>query len=74
MEHTAVNWKMLLFGINTKNPKEMIYQIPRLFFSGIRSFSGNIAIGNPGGASVPSLKPFPIAHENQEILSFAEIE
>lgn len=58
--HSLVHWKMLLFGIHTKNIKEIIGQIPRLLVGGIKSFVGNIPVGNTGGANVPPLQPMEI--------------
>ena len=55
-EHTSVHWKMLRFGIQIKNLKEVIGQIPRLLFGGVKSFVGKIPIGNTGGANVPPLR------------------
>ncbi|PRX46817.1 DUF3703 domain-containing protein [Salegentibacter salegens] len=65
--HTYVHWKMLQFGFRIKNGKEILGQIPRLIFGGVKSFVGKIPVGNPGGANVPPLKPFPIEKELQEI-------
>ena len=65
--HSYVHWKMLQFGINIKSSKEVIGQIPRLIFGGVKSFVGKIPVGNPGGANVPPLKPFPIEDELQEL-------
>lgn len=73
-EHTAIHWKMMLFGFRTKNIKEIVGQIPRLLFGGVKSFVGNIPLGNPGGAGVPSLKPFPIASDLEEILDNSKID
>ena len=72
--HTFVHWKMLLFGFRIKSGKEIIGQIPRLVFGGVKSFVGKIPIGNPGGANVPPLKPFPIEKELQDIFSKAGID
>lgn len=58
--HSYVHWMMLQFGIKIKSSKEIIGQIPRLLVGGIKSFVGNVPVGNPGGANVPPLKPFPI--------------
>ena len=71
--HTFVHWKMLQFGIKIKNRKEVLGQIPRLLFGGIKSFVGKIPEGNPGGANVPPLKPFPIKKELQAIFTKAEV-
>jgi hypothetical protein len=65
--HTYVHWKMLQFGFKIKNGKEIFGQIPRLIFGGVKSFVGKIPVGNPGGANVPPLKPFPIEKELQDI-------
>ncbi|MEY8848774.1 DUF3703 domain-containing protein [Psychroserpens sp. XS_ASV72] len=72
--HTFVHWKMLQFGIQIKNGKEIIGQIPRLVFGGVKSFVGKIPVGNPGGANVPPLKPFPIENELKIIFEEAGIE
>lgn len=66
-EHTYVHWQMLQFGIKIKNRKEIIGQIPRLIFGGVKSFVGKIPVGNPGGANVPPLKPFPINKDLHDI-------
>lgn len=65
--HSLVHWKMLQFGFRIKSSKEIIGQIPRLIFGGVKSFVGKVPVGNPGGANVPPLKPFPIEQELQEI-------
>lgn len=69
MAHTAVHWKMFLFGIKIKNTKEVIGQIPRLLFGGLKSFVGHIPIGNTGGANVPPLKPMEIPEDLQKIIN-----
>lgn len=74
IEHSFVHWKMLQFGFKLKNGKEIIGQIPRLLFGGIKSFVGKIPAGNPGGANVPPLKPFPIDEDLQMIFKKAEID
>lgn len=67
--HTYVHWKMLQFGFRTKSKKEILGQIPRLILGGVFSFVGKVPHGNPGGADVPALKPFPIESELQDILT-----
>ncbi|NBG65439.1 DUF3703 domain-containing protein [Acidiluteibacter ferrifornacis] len=71
--HTMVHWKMLQFGIRIKNGKEIIGQIPRLLVGGVKSFVGKIPVGNPGGANVPPMKPFPIDPEIQHIFKKANV-
>lgn len=65
--HTFVHWKMLQFGCKIKSSKEILGQIPRLIFGGVKSFVGKIPVGNPGGANVPPLRSFPIEKEIQDI-------
>ena len=72
-EHTCVHWKMLLFGFRIKSSKEVIGQIPRLLFGGVKSFVGKIPKGNPGGSNVPPLKPFPIEKELRDLFIAAGI-
>ncbi len=72
--HSYVHWKMLQFGIRIKNTKEIIGQIPRLFFGGVKSFVGKVPVGNPGGANVPPLQPFPIEQELQDIFKKAGVQ
>lgn len=55
-EHNAVHWRMLLFGFRTKNTREVIGQLPRLVFGGVKSFVGTVPIGNTGGADVPAMR------------------
>ena len=71
--HTLVHWNMLQFGIRIKSGKEVMGQIPRLIFGGVKSFVGKIPVGNPGGANVPPLKPFPIEKELETIFANAGI-
>ncbi len=68
LQHTYVHWKMLLFGLKTKNTREIIGQIPRLAFGGVKSFVGKIPVGNTGAANVPALQPMQIPDELMEII------
>lgn len=72
--HTYVHWKMLWFGFRIKSLKEIVGQIPRLIFGGIKSFVGKVPIGNPGGANVPPLKRFPIEEDIREIFIKAGVD
>lgn len=71
--HTYVHWKMLVFGFKIKSGTEILGQIPRLLIGGVKSFVGKIPVGNPGGANVPPLKPFPIEKELQDIFAQAGV-
>lgn len=65
--HSYVHWKMLQFGFRIKSRKEIIGQIPRLIFGGIKSFVGKVPTGNTGGSNVPPLKSLPIDADIQKI-------
>ena len=69
IEHTVVHWKMICFGFKIKNTKEVIGQIPRLLFGGVKSFVGKIPIGNTGGANVPPLMPMEIPDDLKLIIN-----
>ncbi len=71
--HTVVHWEMLKFGFKIKSSKEILGQIPRLIFGGVKSFVGKVPVGNPGGANVPPLKPFPIDNDLQAIFVSAGV-
>ena len=71
--HSYVHWKMLMFGVKIKDKKEIIGQIPRLVFGGVKSFVGKIPVGNPGGANVPALKSFAIEKDLLNIFTNAGI-
>lgn len=68
IEHTKAHWQMLLFAFRIKSIKEITGQIPRLLVGGIKSFVGEIPVGNSGGANVPPLKPMEIPNDLKEIL------
>lgn len=72
--HSEVHWKMLLFGIQIKSVKEVIGQIPRLLVGGVKSFVGTIPVGNPGGANVPPMRPFPIEEDLASIFAKAGVQ
>jgi hypothetical protein len=69
IEHTLAHWEMLKFAFAIKNTKEIIGQIPRLIVGGIKSFVGEIPVGNTGGANVPPLLPMEIPADLQAILN-----
>jgi hypothetical protein len=67
-EHTYVHWVMMKFGIKIKNRREILGQIPRLLVGGVKSFVGNIPVGNTGGANVRPLQPMEIPADLKRIL------
>lgn len=71
IEHTIVHWKMFCFGCKIKNTKEIIGQLPRLLFGGIKSFVGKVPVGNTGGANVPPLRSMEIPPDLKLIIEQA---
>jgi hypothetical protein len=70
-QHSYVHWIMLKFGFRIKNNKEDIGQIPRLLAGGVKSFVGEIPVGNTGGANVPPLRRMEIPADLKHILKKA---
>ena len=68
MEHNAVHWRMLKFGIRIKDGREIIGQLPRLIIGGVKSFVGTVPIGNTGGADVPPMRPLELPKDIAAIL------
>ncbi|MEY4594258.1 MAG: hypothetical protein RIQ47_668 [Bacteroidota bacterium] len=66
--HTLVHWKMLLFGIKIKDIREIIGQIPRLLIGGVKSFVGEVPVGNTGGVNVSPLKRMEIPGDLKNII------
>lgn len=66
--HNHVHWLMLKFGIHIKDGREIVGQIPRLVIGGVKSFVGNIPVGNTGGANVPPLRPMEIPDDLAALL------
>jgi hypothetical protein len=59
---------MLKFGVHIKSTKEVLGQIPRLLVGGVKSFVGQIPVGNTGGANVPPLRLMDISPDLKQIL------
>jgi len=72
LAHSYVHWQMLKFGFRIKNTKEVLGQITRLVFGGIKSFVGHIPVGNTGGANVPALKPMEVPEDLAEIINYTK--
>ncbi|REH54607.1 uncharacterized protein DUF3703 [Tenacibaculum gallaicum] len=63
--HTLSHYYMLIFGIKTKNSKEILGQISRIIAS---IFFTNIwaPTGNTGGSNISAIKPIPVRKELQK--------
>jgi hypothetical protein len=68
-QHSLVHWKMLQFGCKIKDLREILGQIPRLLVGGVKSFVGEIPVGNTGGADVPPLKRMHIPADLEKIIT-----
>ena len=67
-EHNGVHWRMLKFGLRIKDTREIIGQVPRLVFGGVKRFVGTVPIGNTGGSNVPALKSMVVPPDLAEVL------
>lgn len=74
LEHTVVHWKMLCFGIRIKSKAEILGQLPRLLFGGLKSFVGRVPVGNTGGSNVPILQSIPLASDIKAIFEESGIK
>jgi hypothetical protein len=64
---------MLQFGFKVKDGKEILGQIPRLIFGGVKSFVDKVPIGNPGGSNTPPLRRVPIEKDLQDVFAKAGV-
>ncbi len=72
-QHSLVHWKMLVFGCKIKSVNEVLGQIPRLLVGGVKSFVGQIPVGNTGGSNVPPMRSMPIQEEIKEMFQKAGV-
>lgn len=68
IQHTKAHWKRIVFAFRIKNTREIFGQIPRLVVGGVKSFVGEIPVGNTGGANVPPLKTIEIPEDLIQII------
>jgi len=60
--HTLSHYWMLVFGIKTKNSKEIMGQFFRIIASILFTFIW-VPLGNTGGSNISPIKPVPIRKE-----------
>lgn len=65
--HTQSHWWMLKIGLNTRDTREILGQLPRILASIVFSRIW-VPIGNTGGAKVNPFKPMPISEDLQQVL------
>ena len=65
--HTLSHYWMLVFGIKTKNYKEIIGQIFRVIASLLFTFIW-VPTGNTGGTNISPIKPIPIRKELEKYM------
>jgi len=68
LEHSRAHWRMMVFAFGIKNFREILGQIPRLLVGGVKSFVGEVPVGNTGGADVPPLRPMEIPDDLKTVL------
>lgn len=60
--HTISHYWMFVFGIKTKNTKEIIGQIIRMIASFLFTLIW-VPVGNTGGTNISPIKPIPVRKE-----------
>ncbi|NJY62238.1 DUF3703 domain-containing protein [Salinimicrobium sp. CDJ15-81-2] len=68
-EHSFAHWLMLKFSFTIKNTKELLGRLPRLLEGGVKSFVGEIPLGNTGGANEPPLRSMPLLKDIEKLFS-----
>ncbi|CAM1370240.1 conserved hypothetical protein [Tenacibaculum sediminilitoris] len=63
--HALSHYYMLVFGIKTKNSKEILGQFFRIIASLLITLIW-VPIGNTGGSNISAIKPIPIRNELQK--------
>lgn len=66
--HIRVHCAMFTFAWRTRNPRELLGQIPRMLLAGPGSLLGRAPLGNTGGANVGIFTPMPIPEDLQSLL------
>ena len=66
--HIRVHCAMFTFAWRTRNPRELLGQIPRVLLAGPGSLLGRAPLGNTGGANVGIFTPMPIPEDLQALL------
>jgi hypothetical protein len=66
--HLRVHCAMFTFAWRTRNPRELLGQIPRLLLAGPGSLLGRAPLGNTGGANVGIFTPMPLPEDLQALL------
>ncbi|SHM24162.1 DUF3703 domain-containing protein [Hymenobacter psychrotolerans] len=69
VSHTHVHLLMLLHGLQTRNLREILGQVPRIVFGFLGSLVGRVPTGNTGGANVKAEQPMPIPVDLQALLA-----
>ncbi len=62
-EHSNSHQHMLVFSCKLENSKEILGQLPHLIIDGVKSFVGEIPVGNSGIANVPPLKSMQVPED-----------
>ncbi len=69
--HTIAHFKMLLWAVKYKDPKEAIGQMLRIIGALTKTVFGLVPEGSTGGANVSPFKPMDISAAHQSILESA---
>lgn len=71
LAHIRTHLAMLGFGVRTRDVREIIGQLVRLFLAGPGSAMCRYPLGNTGGANVSAFKPMDIPNDLRAILTIS---
>lgn len=72
--HCLVHFRMLQFGLKTRNAKEIIGQCFRIVGAATKTIFGWVPIGNTGGVNVSPFAPMSISAGNQAIIDEVKVK
>jgi hypothetical protein len=69
--HVRVHWRMLLWGLRQRRPREVTGQLTRIVGAATKTALGWLPHGNTGGANVSAFKPMPVPPDLQRQIDSA---
>lgn len=71
-QHVRVHWHMMLWGIRTRDPREVVGQVVRLLGAATKTVFGLVPTGNSGGSNVSPFARMTVPGDLQRIMDFAK--
>jgi hypothetical protein len=68
VEHVRVHWRMFLWGLRQRSPRECAGQVFRMVGAATKTAFGLVPQGNTGGSNVSPFKPLPVPADLQALI------